>query len=95
MAAAEPDLHYFFPTDDAARHAAAALPPRLLLTGPARSGKSSLLLQLAYSHAAQGGTALLVCVSRGHLESHPPVRPRGGAASGAVDDDVMRRIQIK
>lgn len=98
MPAAPPaDVHAFFPTDStvAATHAAAPLPPRLLLTGPPRSGKSSLLLQMAYSHAAQGGAALYVCFSRGHFDSHPPARPRGGAASGGADEDVLRRIQIK
>jgi ABC-type molybdenum transport system ATPase subunit/photorepair protein PhrA len=91
------DARAFFPADnaEAATDAVAPLPPRVLLTGPPRSGKSSLLLQLAYSHAAQGGAALYVCPSRGHVDSHPPVRPRGGAASSAVDEDVLRRIHIK
>lgn len=96
MPAGPSDVRSFFPHDtEAATHALAPLPPRLLLTGPPRSGKSSLLLQLAYSHAARGGMALYVCFSLAHTDSHPPARPRGGAASSAVDEDVLRRIQIK
>lgn len=75
-----------------------ALPARLLLSGPPRSGKSSLLLQLAYNRAARGEATLYVCASRELVEGRPPVRPREAAAASASasDDEArLRLIQIK
>ena len=86
-------LASLFPAATAAEGSGEPLPHRLLLTGPPRSGKSTLLLQLAYSRAAMGEEVLYVSGRRERLNSHPPLRPRN--ASGASDDDVLRRIHIK
>lgn len=85
-AAARPDLQ---------RQLAAlpAFPPaacHCLLSGPERSGKTSLLFHLALSAARQGKAVLLLC-RRPKLEQVPPLLPDGVP----ISDPAWQRIQIK
>ena len=73
--------------------ASASASARLLVTGPAGSGKSSLLMQYAYSLAARGLTSLFVCSSPATLAARPPARPHLG--SGASETEMLDRIKIK
>ncbi|KAK3263722.1 hypothetical protein CYMTET_27496 [Cymbomonas tetramitiformis] len=47
-----------------------------LVSGPARSGKTSILFQLAYNCAAQGQRVLFIC-KRQKIETVPPLPPAG------------------
>eukprot|EP00887_Chlorella_sp_A99_P007725 scaffold20.g7725.t1 len=70
----------------------AAAPPlpapvhRYLISGPARSGKTSLLFHLAYSMARQGRAVLLLCPRRAGL---------GGAAARAVVQGVAAVLAVR
>jgi hypothetical protein len=56
----------------------------LLLAGPPRSGKTSLLFQLARSLAERGGAPVVVLGARRTLEAAPPLLAAGGAAGDAA-----------
>ena len=68
-----------------------ALQPRnVLLSGPDRSGKTTLLFHLAYSLAAKGGS-VVVLGSRDRLEAAPPALGPGRPAS----DPGWSRVHLK
>lgn len=61
-----------------------------LLSGPERSGKTSLLFQAAFSAARQGKRVLLLC-RRKKLEQTPPLMPDGIA----ISDPSWQHVHIK
>jgi hypothetical protein len=100
-------LHDFFPPAGAERAAAPPLstvPMHCLLCGPDRSGKTSLLFQLAHNLAGEGASVLIMGRRR-RLEEAPPLLGRGVAPADAPwrqvrmkyvesGDDVMRYASL-
>mmetsp|Transcript_20419 Transcript_20419/g.39107 ORF Transcript_20419/g.39107 Transcript_20419/m.39107 type:complete len:244 (-) Transcript_20419:201-932(-) len=63
-----------------------------LLSGPSRSGRTSLLLQLAYGTACKGCRVLFICQPKSIL--NPPVLPEGITRSASAYDNIdMRYLQ--
>ncbi|XP_037450505.1 uncharacterized protein LOC119320521 isoform X5 [Triticum dicoccoides] len=63
----------------------------LLLSGPPRCGKTSLLFQFAINRAAESGRHVVFICSKGRLENSPPFLSQGVEPSL----NVLQRIQIK
>mmetsp|Transcript_5942 Transcript_5942/g.10291 ORF Transcript_5942/g.10291 Transcript_5942/m.10291 type:complete len:243 (+) Transcript_5942:189-917(+) len=61
-----------------------------LLSGPSRSGKTSLLFQVAYNIAAEGKRVLFIC-QRAKVELNPPILPEGVIATS----DACERIDMR
>lgn len=96
----------FFPATASPPMASETLPAsRMLLVGPPDSGKTSLLLQLAFNRARRGLTSLLIsCGPPDGLAMHPPARPRcsssttgaenSSVTSGAIDPEESRLLRL-
>ncbi|KAF8064657.1 Rnf14 [Scenedesmus sp. PABB004] len=66
--------------------------PRLLLFGPQRTGKTTLLFQLAFRLAAAGdGRAVALLADRARLDAAPPLLPAGVERGHAA----FERVQLK
>mmetsp|Transcript_29822 Transcript_29822/g.65173 ORF Transcript_29822/g.65173 Transcript_29822/m.65173 type:complete len:238 (+) Transcript_29822:351-1064(+) len=61
-----------------------------MLSGPPRSGKTSLLFQLAYNIAVEGKRVLFIC-QRAKIELNPPLLPEGVSPSS----DACERIDMR
>ncbi|KAK9822227.1 hypothetical protein WJX81_001571 [Elliptochloris bilobata] len=61
-----------------------------LVTGPERSGKTSILFHFAHSKAAGGNKVVFIC-KRAKLEQVPPLLPHGGD----VKDPAYSNVQMR
>lgn len=86
-------LHCFFSRQQAgaAANLNASFPSYTLLSGPPRSGKTSLLLQFAYNCAwSESTTAVFIC-KRQNVERKPPILSEDVDASS----EVFERVHMK
>ncbi|CAN6293309.1 unnamed protein product [Urochloa humidicola] len=63
----------------------------ILLSGPPRCGKTSLLFQFAVNRAAESGRGVVFICSKGRMENNPPFLSQGIDPSMSL----LQRIQIK
>lgn len=84
-------LHSFF-SQEQADVGITSLPPCTLLSGPPRSGKTSLLFQLAYNICSQSesSTVVFIC-KRQNVERKPPVLSQDVDAGS----EVFERVHMK